>query len=94
MAKIVLVLSSPVDHGKIILRTAAAVKRWGPRPVTNLLREASSWGLNREVGQDAPIWEAKRYVEKPILCDGDGKLGPLRKWYQQFYESKSAQAAE
>ena len=39
------------------------------------------------------MWEHKVYVEKPILCDGDGKLGPLRHWYQQFYEPKSASPA-
>jgi len=80
-----LVLSSPVDHDNIILRTAASVKRWGPRPVTYLLRELASMGLDKEVGQDAPIWEAKRYLEKPILAEGDGPIGEYRRYCKQFY---------
>ena len=89
-----LVLSSPIEHGKIILRTATAVKHWGPRPVTNLIREASSWGLNREVGQDAPIWEAKRYVEKPILAEGDGPIAEYRRYCQQFYVQEAAKTTQ
>jgi hypothetical protein len=80
-----LVLSSPVEHGKIILRTASSVKHVGPRPVAHLIRAAATWGLNREVGQDAPIWEAKRYVEKPILAEGDGPIAEYRRYCKQFY---------
>lgn len=80
-----LVLSSPVDHENIILRTAASAKRWGPVPATLLLRELGSLGLDREVGQDAPIWEAKRYVEKPILAEGDGPIAEYRRYCRQFY---------
>jgi len=87
-----LVLSSPVDQDNIILRTAASVKRWGPLPVTLVVRELASIGLNREVGQDAPIWEAKRYLEKPILADGDGPIGEYRRYCKQFYVEKDVTA--
>jgi hypothetical protein len=89
-----LVLSSPVDHDNIILRTAASVKQWGPRPVTYLLREFASMGLNKEVGQDAPIWEAKRYLEKPILAEGDGPIAEYRRYCKQFYPQEAAPAAK
>lgn len=36
--------------------------------------------------QDVEIWKHKRYVANPVLCDGDGPLHQLRKWYSQFYE--------
>lgn len=88
-----LVLSSPVDHENIILRTAASVKRWGLRPGTSVLREAASWGLNREVGQDAPFWETKRYVERPILAEGDGPIAEYRRYCKQFYPPQSASGA-
>jgi len=88
-----LVLSSPVEHGKIILRTASSVKHVGPRPVAHLIRAAATWGLNREVGQDAPIWEAKRYIERPILAEGDGPIAEYRRYCKQFYVQQSAVTA-
>jgi nitrite reductase/ring-hydroxylating ferredoxin subunit len=88
-----LVLSSPVDQDNIILRTAASAKHWGPLPVSLLLRELASMGLNREVGQDAPIWEAKRYLEKPILAEGDGPIGEYRRYCKQFYVQEPGNTA-
>jgi nitrite reductase/ring-hydroxylating ferredoxin subunit len=42
--------------------------------------------LEKQMNQDIPIWEHKRYHAKPLLCDGDGKLGVYRKWLRQFVE--------
>jgi 3-ketosteroid 9alpha-monooxygenase subunit A len=35
--------------------------------------------------QDVAIWEHKRWQDQPMLCDGDGPIDELRKWYAQFY---------
>ena len=35
--------------------------------------------------QDVDIWNNKIRVDNPLLCDGDGPLHLLRKWYSQFY---------
>jgi 3-ketosteroid 9alpha-monooxygenase subunit A len=35
--------------------------------------------------QDIEIWETKIYRNDPVLCDGDGPITKLRKWYDQFY---------
>ena len=35
-------------------------------------------------GQDVSIWENKIYIPDPVVCDGDGPLHKLRKWYGQF----------
>ncbi len=80
-----LILSSPVDEDNVIVRTAVSLQNWGPRAWTYLVREAASIGLNKEVGQDAPIWEAKRYVERPILAEGDGPIAEYRRYCKQFY---------
>jgi nitrite reductase/ring-hydroxylating ferredoxin subunit len=85
-----LVLSSPIDNGSIILRTAASVKNWGPSVWTYFVREAAGMGLNREVGQDAPIWETKRYLDKPILAEGDGPIAEYRRYCKQFYPPSAA----
>jgi 3-ketosteroid 9alpha-monooxygenase subunit A len=46
--------------------------------------------------QDVQIWENKIYLDRPILCDGDGPIGEFRRWYSQFYtpRNKAADAAE
>lgn len=40
--------------------------------------------------QDVEIWNNKVRVDNPLLCDGDGPLHMLRKWYSQFYMDISA----
>lgn len=35
--------------------------------------------------QDIDIWNNKIRVDNPLMCDGDGPLNMLRKWYSQFY---------
>ena len=84
-----LVLSTPIDNGKIVLRTSASVRNWGPRAWTYFVREAAGMGLNREVGQDAPIWETKRYLERPILAEGDGPIAEYRRYCKQFYPQQA-----
>lgn len=41
--------------------------------------------LEKQVGEDIPIWENKRYQRKPVLCDGDGPIADYRRWCLQFY---------
>lgn len=35
--------------------------------------------------EDVHIWHNKVRVDNPLLCNGDGPVNVLRKWYQQFY---------
>ena len=39
----------------------------------------------QQVEQDIMIWNHKRYEPDPILCDGDGPIAQLRKWFSRFY---------
>lgn len=41
--------------------------------------------LEKQVGEDIPIWENKIFRAKPALCDGDGPIAEFRQWCQQFY---------
>jgi hypothetical protein len=47
----------------------------------------------RQFGQDIPIWESKRYLARPLLCDGDGAIAGFRRWAAQFYGSAAAPPA-
>lgn len=35
--------------------------------------------------QDVEIWDNKIRIDNPVLCDGDGPVNMVRKWYSQFY---------
>ena len=35
--------------------------------------------------QDVEIWKSKTRIENPLLCDEDGPVYQLRRWYEQFY---------
>jgi len=39
----------------------------------------------KQMNEDIPIWENKRYLERPTLCDGDGPIAEFRRWMRQFY---------
>jgi len=35
--------------------------------------------------QDVAIWDNKVRIDNPLLCEGDGPIYQLRRWYRQFY---------
>jgi nitrite reductase/ring-hydroxylating ferredoxin subunit len=80
-----LVLSSPVDNGNIVLRTSLAVRHGPVKPFTYLVRLAAYLAISNEISQDAPIWESKRYLDRPLLAEGDGPIGEYRRYCKQFY---------
>ena len=50
--------------------------------------------VTRQLEQDIPVWENKKYISPPMLCDGDGPVGKFRKWSKQFYPPNALKAAE
>jgi len=34
---------------------------------------------------DVEIWKHKSRIDNPLLCDEDGPVYQLRRWYEQFY---------
>ena len=44
----------------------------------------------RQMNQDIPIWENKRFQARPVLCDEDGPIGEYRQWCKQFYSPAPA----
>ncbi len=35
--------------------------------------------------QDVEIWQNKTRIDNPLLCEEDGPVYQLRRWYEQFY---------
>ncbi|MBV1687310.1 Rieske 2Fe-2S domain-containing protein [Novosphingobium sp. G106] len=42
--------------------------------------------LVKQVNQDIPIWNAKRFMEQPMLVKGDGPMIAYRRQYAKFYD--------
>jgi 3-ketosteroid 9alpha-monooxygenase subunit A len=77
----------PIDLHSFTLRYGVLVKK-----IPGLSEEQNSAMAKAYVQQaqaafyeDVAIWHSKTRVDNPLLCDGDGPVYQLRKWYQQFY---------
>lgn len=76
----------PIDENNLELRIGVLVK--GIDYTTKLGRQLGEMWIDAlQVGyfQDVAIWEHKAWRDNPMLCDGDGPIGDLRRWYAQFY---------
>ncbi|MEU8897774.1 Rieske 2Fe-2S domain-containing protein [Nocardia sp. NPDC048505] len=49
------------------------------------LAEKMMEGINVGFLGDVEIWKHKSKVENPLLCEEDGPVYQLRRWYDQFY---------
>ena len=63
----------------------AVKKLAGDEEATRGVARAFVAEIARQYAQDIPIWENKRYLAKPLLCDGDGPILELRRYFAQFY---------
>jgi len=81
---------TPVDEHSLDLRFAVTLKILKDQETTAGF--AKRYIENLRVGflEDVAIWEHKMWRDRPALCDGDGPIGKLRKWYRQFYTPRQA----
>jgi 3-ketosteroid 9alpha-monooxygenase subunit A len=49
------------------------------------LAAASAEHIGRGFEQDIAIWRNKTRIDNPLLCEEDGPVYQLRRWYEQFY---------
>lgn len=76
---------TPIEKGKLHLRFAVSLRHGGNIEKTEQFVKQYIDNLRQGYLQDVTIWETKVFREKPVLCDGDGDLGGIRRWYRQFY---------
>jgi phenylpropionate dioxygenase-like ring-hydroxylating dioxygenase large terminal subunit len=62
-----------------------AKKIAGDEDATRGVARAFVAEIARQYAQDIPIWENKRFLPRPLLCDGDGPILELRRYFAQFY---------
>ena len=83
---------TPIDVEDLDVRFSFTVKTLGDPKIDRGVGKALIADIEKQMGEDKPIWENKAFLPQPILCDGDGPIALFRKWCAQFYGS-SAQAS-
>ncbi|MFI6517677.1 Rieske 2Fe-2S domain-containing protein [Spirillospora sp. NPDC050679] len=77
----------PIDTGSFVLHSGIIVQRSPELPgdaAEETARKLSGFIL-RGFEQDIEIWRSKARVDNPLLCEEDGPVYQLRRWYEQFY---------
>ena len=82
---LVITSGAPIDDEHVHMRLAFTVRKLSDQSATRGVGRAFVAEIERQFRQDIPIWENKIHLEKPVLCDGDGPIPLLRKFYSQFY---------
>ena len=82
---LVVITGAPVDETECETTLRFMVKRLGNEEAEANVARAFVAEIDRQYGQDIPIWEHKTHLERPVLCEGDGPIALLRQWGAQFY---------
>lgn len=75
---------TPIDEDHVMLRFGVSMKT--TEGMSHELIDHFIDNMRDGYLQDVRIWENKIYLDRPMLCDGDGPIGEFRRWYAQFYE--------
>ncbi len=90
MGFIMLSAVTPVDDENVHMRWLLTVTANLPESARDEVIRGITEGTGVEA--DIPIWENKRFVANPVLCDGDGPIAEFRRWASQFYSSPEVRA--
>ncbi|TVY05886.1 3-ketosteroid-9-alpha-hydroxylase subunit A [Mycolicibacterium porcinum] len=86
----------PIDANSFVLQYGIIVKK--PEGVSDELALQSAIALGDwvKIGfeQDVVIWKTKARIDNPLLCEEDGPVYQLRRWYEQFYVDAADVAAD
>lgn len=77
----------PVDADRFVLQYGIIVKR-SPSTAGDAADDLAA-GMAQFIklgfAQDIQIWQNKTRIDNPLLCEEDGPVYQLRRWYEQFY---------
>ena len=77
---------TPIPGDRLQFRCAVSVNlQTIEESLLEMVQEKNAEITIRNLEEDAPIWEHKRYLTRPALCDGDGPYTQLRHWTRQFF---------
>ncbi|MDL4819740.1 Rieske 2Fe-2S domain-containing protein [Actinomadura opuntiae] len=77
----------PIDEHSFSLHSGIIVQHSDKLPpeVAEATAEKLSSFILTGFEQDVAIWKRKARIDNPLLCEEDGPVYQLRRWYQQFY---------
>ena len=77
----------PVSADKFVLQYGIIVKKSDRFQGEAADAMAANFGtfIAKGFEQDVEIWKNKTRIENPLLCEEDGPVYQLRRWYEQFY---------
>ncbi|MFR9731167.1 Rieske 2Fe-2S domain-containing protein [Saccharopolyspora sp. MS10] len=77
----------PVSENSFVLQWGVLAKKLPG--LTDEQADAMAAKVARSTGagflQDVEIWRNKTRIDNPLLCEEDGPVYQLRRWYEQFY---------
>ena len=76
---------APIDGERVEIRAVVNVEKFGDAENTEMVAGLFYQAFLTDFVKDFPIWESKRYREKPALSSMDGPFVMYRKWCRQFY---------
>jgi nitrite reductase/ring-hydroxylating ferredoxin subunit len=80
--------STPIDEETSDTSFAYTVNTSGDPERARSVGAAIIRDLEKQMSEDIPIWEHKKYFDRPLLCDGDGKFSLYRRWMRQFFSEE------
>ncbi|MGH3648076.1 MAG: Rieske 2Fe-2S domain-containing protein, partial [Micromonosporaceae bacterium] len=77
----------PVTPDSFVLQWGVIVKKLPGLTDEHANKLAAKFAKGVGVGflQDVEIWRNKTRIDNPLLCEEDGPVYQLRRWYEQFY---------
>jgi len=75
----------PLDEERVYAKTRLYMKDLGSADANQAVAGEIAKELDRQVEGDIRIFENKRHMAEPLLCDGDGPIPIYRRWTEQFY---------
>jgi phenylpropionate dioxygenase-like ring-hydroxylating dioxygenase large terminal subunit len=77
--------STPIDQETVQLTFLFTVRNLTGEGHVQRVADAFIRSVNSEVQQDIPIWEHKRYQDRPALAASEKPILDWRRWFAQFY---------
>ena len=77
----------PIDQNRFVLQYGVIVRRNEELSGSAADETAAKMAgyIAKGFEQDIEIWKHKSRIDNPLLCEEDGPVYQLRRWYEQFY---------
>ncbi|MGI5164093.1 Rieske 2Fe-2S domain-containing protein [Spirillospora sp. CA-253888] len=86
----------PISRDSFMLQWGVIVKKFPGMDdeTADAMAAQVAEGVGLGFMQDVEIWKNKAPIDNPLLCDQDGPVYQLRRWYEQFYVDAAEVAPE